>query len=131
VDQHHGLGPAEERGDLALEVAECVLVLGEDDELLPRGGYGFRDRACAARWRGLGDAIAEARGREDLVEQVRELAPFGVLAAAAHIGGERLEPRQRLDLDLELSECRGRRGLVENLFLRRGDLVLWSLVEIL
>ena len=37
-------------------------------------------------------------------QQVRELAPFGVLAAAADFGGERLETAEGGDLDLQLRD---------------------------
>ena len=57
-------------------------------------------------------------GREDLAEQAREFAPFGVLAAAAHAEREGFERLQGFDLCLQLHDGAGRGRLVENA--RRG-----------
>ena len=56
---------------------------------------------------------------------------IGVLAAAADLGGERLEAGQRGDLDLQLGEGCSGRGLIEDLFFGGLDFVLRSLFEIL
>ena len=61
---------------------------------------------------------------------MRELAPLGVLATAAHFGGEGLQPAERRDLRLQLLDGRGRRRLIEDLFLCCLDLVFGCLVEI-
>jgi hypothetical protein len=39
MDDDHGLGTSEERSDSLVQVTECVAVLGEEDQLLVRGGY--------------------------------------------------------------------------------------------
>ena len=131
VDQDHRLRATEQRADLALEIGERVPVLGENDELLPWRGNGLGDRPGTVGHGGLRDPAAEPGGREDLAEQVRQLAPLGVLAAAPDFRGQRLQARERGDLDRELGERGRRRGLVEDLLLGSLDLVLGGLVEIL
>ena len=130
VDQDDRLRAAEQRADLAFEVAERVAVLGEEDELLARRGNGLGDRAGAIGDGGLGDPAAEAYGREDLAEQVRELTPLGVLAAAPHFGGEGFETAEGGDLRFQFSNRCGRRGLVEDPFFSSLHLVLGRFFEI-
>jgi hypothetical protein len=96
-----------------------------------RRGRGFRNGAGAIGHGRLRNTAAEARRREDLAEQLRQLAPLRVLAATTDLGGEGFEPGERGDLDLELGDRRRRRGLVEHLLLGGFDLVLGRLVEVL
>jgi len=84
-----------------------------------------------APYGGLRHAIAKARGREDLAEQVRQFPPLGVLTAAAHFGRQRFEPGEGLDLELQLGDGAGRGGLVEHLLFGGLDLVLRRLIEVL
>ncbi len=80
---------------------------------------------------GLRHATAKAHRREDLAKQVRQLPPLGVLTAAAHLGRQRFEPGEGLDLELQLGDGAGRGGLVEHFLFGCLDLVLRRLIEVL
>src|SRR5260370_2052313 len=131
MDEHDSLWAAEQRTNLALQVVKGVAVLGEHNELLARRRSRYRNRPRTVVPCGLADPSIQAGWSEDLAQQVRELAPLGVLAAAADFGGERLKPTERNDLVFELSKRRGSRGLIEDLLLGDLDFVLGSLLEIL
>ena len=49
VNDDDGVGPAQQSPDASFEVGESVPVLGEQDQLLVRGGNGGRDVAAAGR----------------------------------------------------------------------------------
>jgi hypothetical protein len=115
VDRDDRLGTAEERADPLDEVVEGVAVFGEDDELAPapRGvlHLGF------------------------VLEQPRELGPLRVGPELSDVGGERLEPTQRLDLQAQLGDRpRGGgevdRGLLRLLLLLGGGLVVVDLLDV-
>ncbi len=105
-------------------------MLGEEHQLLARRRGRARDRAGAVGDRGLRDAIGEGRAGEDLAEQARQFPPLGVGAAATHAEREHFEPRQRLDLDLQLGDRARRGGLVEHLFFERLDFVVRRFVKV-
>jgi hypothetical protein len=68
VDQHHRLRAAEQRADLALEVAERVAMLGEEDKLLARRRNGLRNLTGAVGHGGLSDLVAQPLRCEDLTQ---------------------------------------------------------------
>ena len=132
VNAHHRLLRAEQRLDLALQVVERVLLLGEDDELLVRRALRSLDVGPRAR-RGVwfGGGFGDCGAREDLAQLPGQLPPLAVLVRVAHRVGERLQSLERLDLRLELDDrARGGR-LVEDLLLGGGDLVIRGLFEVL
>src|SRR5262249_331802 len=124
VDDGDRLGPPHQPSDLALQVVKCVAVFGEEHELLAWGGHRLRNRSSTVGRVRFANAIREPSWREDLAEELRELEPFRVLAAATNLRSESLQARERLDLELELRDgVRGGR-LVEDLLLGRLHLVL-------
>ena len=114
-----------------MQVAKRIAVLGEDHQLLPRGRGRLRNLAGAVRHIRLRNARDESAHGEDLPEQARKLAPFGVRAAPPHLQRKRFELPERLDLGLQLGDGAGRRRLIEHFLLGRLDFVLGRLVEVL
>ena len=110
VDLDYGLGAPEAGADPVGEVGERVPRLGKHDQLA---------------------AVAFGVGHQRLVEDALQLAPLGIGARAAERLGLLLEPGERRDLDLELSDGLGGRGAVDQLLLDRLDLVLGLLVQVL
>ena len=131
VDDDDRILPAEQRRHPLPQVAQRVAVLGEDHELLPRRGAVARNRAGAVRRRRLADPAREARRREDVPEQTRQLAPLRVPAPAPHLRRQRFEPPQGLDLGLQLGARAGGGRLVENARLRLFGLRFRRVVELL
>ena len=109
VDHHHRLVPAETGADPAREVFEGVARLGEDDELSPP---------------------PVGAGHERMVEEARELEPFGVRALAPQRPRAVFEAPQRVDLGLEFSDGLRRRGVVQHAGFDRIDVFLGRLFEI-
>ncbi len=99
-------------------------MLGEDDQLLVRGGLGRRDRPRTVRKLGLRDAVVQGGRGEDLAEQARQFAPLGVGAAAAHRQGLGFEPLQGVDLAAQLGDGARGGGLIEDRLLGGLDLVV-------
>src|SRR5688572_18190115 len=123
MNQHHCVLSSQHRTDLPLEVVERVAVLSEDHELLARG---WRMRWYIAgpirRWN-LGNPPSEARGCEDLAEQLRQLAPLRVFATPPHVRCERFELSKQRDFRLQLRDGSGGRRLVEHRLLDSLDFV--------
>ena len=80
---------AEQSRDALPQVPQRVPVLGEEHEVLPRGGPRTRDLAGAVRDLRLPDTTHQPRRREDLTEHACELAPLRVPARAAYVDRER------------------------------------------
>src|SRR5262252_6148169 len=106
-------------------------MLGEKHELLPRRRPRLGDRSGAVGQRRFRDTIAPTGRPENLTEEIRELAPLGVLTAVAYFGGQPFESDEGCYLELQLRERGGRRRLIEHGFLCSLHLVLRGLVEIL
>ena len=131
MDDHHGLLATEQRGDALLQIIQRIAMLGEDDQLLMRGGCGRRYRAGTIRSDGLGDLVRDRRGREDGSEQARQFAPLGIGSAATNRLGVAFQALQGFDLDAQLSDgaCGGR--LVEDLLLSDFDFVVGCFLKVL
>ena len=80
--------------------------------------------------RRFADAVRPAGDRGELAEQARELAPLGVLAAAAHAEREAFERLQGFELRLQLHDGAGRRRLIEDARLGVLDLLFRYVVEV-
>ncbi len=130
MDQHDRLRAPEEGADLALEVAERVAMLGEEHELLARRGNRLRQGVSAVGHARLRGPTSQLRGREDLAEQVGELAPFGVLTAAADLRGKGFEALQRGNLYLQFGQRGGGCSLIEDLLFGGLHLVFGRLFQI-
>ena len=106
-------------------------MLGEDNQLLPRGRPGLGDFARAIRNCLLCDPAAEPARGENLAQQAGELSPLRIRAAATHAQGEGFQPGERFDFGLQLGDRAGGRGLVKNLFFGGGDLFLGRVFQVL
>ena len=75
--------------------------------------------------------MAGIGGCENRIQEVRQLAPLGVLAVAANVGRKCLQPREGLNLELQLRDGARGSGLIEDLLLGCLDLVFGRVLEVL
>ena len=130
VDHHQRFPAAQQAGDAFLKIAEGVAMLGEDNQLLPRGRPGLGDSAGAVGNLRLAGLPGQASGSKDLTEQTGQLPPFGVGAAVAHGQGEVLQRFQGVDFGLELGAGAGGRGLIEDRRLGGLDIAIRRVFEV-
>ena len=129
VDDRDGFRPSDPGADAPFQVFQRRPVFGEQHQFLARRSRRRRDRSGAVRRAGFGGAAVRDPGEDLALEDAAELEPFGVVAAAAHFGGNPLQPAQRFDLGFQLGDrLRGGR-LVEDFAFRFLPFVVGQVVE--
>ena len=131
VDDDDCAFASQQGGDAPKQITERIAVLGEQHQLLVRRRRRRWNRPRPVRRPVLGEAIGNRRRGEDLAEQGGQFAPLRVGVAVAN--GQRLafEAIQRLDLGPQLGDAPRRGGLVEDLLLRRRQLIVRRVLEVI
>ncbi len=106
-------------------------MLGEDDELLARGGLGRRNVPGSVFGLGLLDPGGQAGGREDLVQKTCQLPPFGVVASVQYVARQPFEPPQGVDFRTQLPARLSGGGLVQHLGFRGLGFILGDVFQVL
>ena len=85
VNDDYRLRTSKQRGDAVLQIAKRVAVLGEEYQLLRRGGHWMWDLATAVGSCRFSDPARYTRRRKDLAEQAGKLPPLRVFTAVSDI----------------------------------------------
>ena len=131
MNHDNSIGATKQAAYLVLKVGEGIAVLCEDDELLTGRRFDAVRSSSASSAGSLEFDVSRGCRRENLVQEIGQLAPFAILSAPADFGGPCFQPAEGRNLRFQFfNSSRGCR-LVEELLLSYFDLRVGCIFQIL